>query len=168
MLNIRRLEQEIERQMESTQAPGFALAVMREHEIVYARGFGVTSVEDAALPITPDTLFCCGSTSKSLTGTAIMRLVEKGLLDLDTSVTLYAPDITYKEPSFAAGVTLRRLLSHTSCLYGTAGNFGPSDPEALAVFIQDALPHADFVASPGHVFEYHSSLKATTLREHAP
>lgn len=154
MLNMRHLEQEIARQMAAARVPGFALAIVQEHEIVYARGFGVTGVEDAALPITPDTLFCSGSISKSLTGTAIMRLVEQGVLDLDTPVTVYAPDLAYKEPSFTAEVTLRRLLSHTAGLYGTAGNFGPSDPGSLTAFIHDALPRADFVAPPGRVFEY--------------
>lgn len=154
MLNIRLLEDEITGQMAAARVPGFALAVVREHEIVYARGFGVTSVEDAALPVTPDTLFCSGSISKALTGTAIMRLVEQGALDLDAPITAYVPDLAYKEPAFAAGVTLCRLLSHTAGLYGTAGNVGPSDRGALAAFIRDALPRADFVAPPGRVFEY--------------
>lgn len=61
-------------------APALALAVIRDDAVLHMRGYGVTGVEDAALPVTPDTLFCIGSTSKPLTGTLVMRLVEAGLL----------------------------------------------------------------------------------------
>ncbi len=57
MLNIYQLERQIEEQMQTTQVPGLALAIVKDREVIYARGFGVTSVEDSGLPITPQTLF---------------------------------------------------------------------------------------------------------------
>jgi len=61
MFNTYALEQRIASHMGAVGAPGAAVAVISGAEIVYARGFGVTSVEDGA-PVTPHTLFCIGST----------------------------------------------------------------------------------------------------------
>ena len=46
MLNIYRLEQRIEEEMETGRVPGLSLAIVQGNEVTYARGFGVTSVED--------------------------------------------------------------------------------------------------------------------------
>jgi CubicO group peptidase (beta-lactamase class C family) len=71
-------------------APGLSAVVVRRGELAYARGFGTTSVEDGR-PVTPDTLFHIASTTKPLTGTAILRLVERGRLELDRPVRAYLP-----------------------------------------------------------------------------
>jgi len=155
-INIHRLEAHVERQMLNHHLPGFALAVIRGDEVWYARGFGVTSTEDAGLPVTPATLFCIGSISKPLTALAVMRLVEEDRLDLDAPVTSYVPWLTFSQPDYAPGITLRRLLSHSSGIFGTAGNFGPRDPQGLEEFIRQSVATAPFVAEPGTVFEYSS------------
>jgi CubicO group peptidase (beta-lactamase class C family) len=155
MLDFSKIETRIEREMAVARVPGFALAIVRGDEVLYARGFGVTSAEDG-LPVTPDTLFCVGSISKVLTALTVVRLVESGLLDFDAPVTEYVPWLTFSRPEYASRVTLRRLLSHSSGLFGTAGNFGPRDPSGLGSFIRNAIPRAQFVAEPGKVFEYSS------------
>ena len=73
--------------MAELKVPGVAIGVIagdREH----AMGFGVTNV-DHPLPVDTDTLFQIGSTTKTFTGTAIMRLVEQGRLDLEAPVRSY-------------------------------------------------------------------------------
>src|SRR6266700_3805821 len=89
MLQIYSLERAIQERMHAQLVPGLALAIVQDQQIVYARGFGTTSVEDGGAAVTPQTLFRIGSTSKPLTGTAIMRLVEEGKLDLDCPVNAY-------------------------------------------------------------------------------
>ena len=98
MLNIYALEQHVEEQMKANHVPGFAFAIIQGHEIIYVRGFGITSVEDSGVPVTPQTLFRVGSITKSLTATAIMRLVEMEKLALDTPVREYLPWFTLSEP----------------------------------------------------------------------
>jgi len=154
MFHIHSLEARIESEMLAHHLPGFALAVVRGNEVWYARGFGVTSVEDAGLPVTPQTLFCIGSISKSLTALTVARLADEGWLDLDVPVTEYIPWLTFSKPEFSSGITLRRLLSHSAGLFGTAGNIGPRDPNGLETFIRESIPSASFVAEPGTVFEY--------------
>jgi CubicO group peptidase (beta-lactamase class C family) len=84
MIDWPTLESRIDEQLRAAHVPGLALAVIHGQEIIYARGFGVPSLEDASRPITSQTLFRIGSTTKPLTGSAIMRLVDAGILDLDT------------------------------------------------------------------------------------
>ncbi|HEX5504460.1 MAG TPA: serine hydrolase domain-containing protein [Thermomicrobiales bacterium] len=158
MLNIWRLEADIAARMAAARVPGLALAVVGGGEVIYARGFGVTSVEDGGLPVTPYTLFQIGSITKSLTGTLVMRLVDAGALDLDRPVTAYLPDLTLGQPDVAGRVTLRRLLSHTAGLpfdqITPDRLYGSRDPDALAAYVRDELPRRPLVAAPGARWSY--------------
>ncbi|HEU5376900.1 MAG TPA: serine hydrolase domain-containing protein, partial [Ktedonobacteraceae bacterium] len=116
MLNFAELEERIEQQMKDAHVPGLALAIVLGTEIIYAKGFGVTSIEDNGVAVTPKTLFRIGSVTKPLTGTAIMCLVEAGLLDLDQPVRTYIPWFSLSEAEASERVTLRMLMSHTSGL----------------------------------------------------
>jgi CubicO group peptidase (beta-lactamase class C family) len=90
--------------------PGAAVGVYyRGHE--HVRGFGVTDTRHP-VPVDGSTLFRIGSTSKTFTGTAVMRLVESGRLDLDREVASYLP--RFRAPSGAQGVTVRQLLDHSA------------------------------------------------------
>jgi CubicO group peptidase (beta-lactamase class C family) len=135
-------------------APALALAIIKDGALAHMGGFGVTGVEDYALPVTPDTLFCIGSTSKTLTGTMIMRLVERGLLDLDRPIRHYLPTLALHEPGATAAITLRHLLSHTSGLASAYSDYGPRDPGGLAAFVREELPGYQLVARPGQVHFY--------------
>src|SRR5215467_12890607 len=74
---------------------------------------GVTSVENP-LPVDAGTLFQIGSTTKTYTATAIMRLVEQGRVDLDAPVRAYVPELRLKDESVAERVTVLHLLNHTA------------------------------------------------------
>jgi CubicO group peptidase (beta-lactamase class C family) len=157
MLNFYMLERLIETTIRDARIPGLALALVQGDEVIYARGFGVTSVEDAGLPVTPQTLFCIGSISKVLTGTAIMRLVEAGKLDLDCPIAEYLPWLTFSRPGAERQITLRMLLSHTSGLRTRNERSEPRlprEPAGLEAFIRRALPRFAFIAEPGTVFAY--------------
>ena len=69
---------------------------------------------DYPQPVDGDTLFRIGSTTKTFTGTAVMRLVEQGRLDLDAPVRTYLPDLRLADESVAARVTLRQCLNHSA------------------------------------------------------
>ncbi len=106
--DFRELGELIEAEMARLHVPGVAVGVLHEGRAFYG-GYGVTSVENP-LPVEPDTLFQIGSTTKTYTGTAAMRLVEAGQLDLDAPVRTYLPDLRLADEAVAAGVTLRHLL----------------------------------------------------------
>jgi CubicO group peptidase (beta-lactamase class C family) len=154
MFNLYTLEKSITRHMDTAQVPGLALAIVREQELLYARGFGLTSVEDGGIPVTPQTLFRIGSTTKSLTGTALLRLVEAGRLELDCPLKEYIDWLTFNEPAVAEKITLRMLLSHTSGLPTDVPLRDRRHPEGLETFIREQLPLCPLVAEPGKLFAY--------------
>ncbi|HEY6542406.1 MAG TPA: serine hydrolase domain-containing protein, partial [Ktedonobacteraceae bacterium] len=154
MLNLHRLEESIEIQMRETYVPGLALAIIQEKELIYARGFGVTSVEDGGLPVTPQTVFRIGSTTKPLTGTAIMRLVEANKLTLDEPITTYIDWFTMEDKGAASRITLRMLLSHSAGFPPSAEHFGSRDLEGLEAFVREQVIHYQLVSPPGSSLTY--------------
>lgn len=154
MLNYYQLEQSIEVAMQKFYIPGLALAIVHECTLIYTRGFGVTSVEDGGVAVTPETLFRIGSVTKPLTGTAIMRLVEAGKLDLDTPVKAYIDWFRLSDPEATERVTLRMLLSHTSGLPTDGQHFGSRDPQGLEVSVREQIPEYTLLASPNTCMSY--------------
>jgi len=105
------LHERITEAMERLHVPGVAAGVIHdgaEHVVA----FGVTNVDYPA-PVVEDTLFQIGSTTKTLTATVALRLVDMGKLDLDAPVRSYLPDLRLADEATAASVTTRHLLIHT-------------------------------------------------------
>src|SRR5436305_13522088 len=100
------------------QVPGVAVGIYHEGHEQYAV-HGVTSIE-SPVPVDEDTLFQFGSTGKTYTATAIMRLVEQGKIDLDAPVRTYVPELRLKDEDVARRVTGLQLLNHSA---GWPGNF---------------------------------------------
>src|SRR5438874_1350192 len=71
--------------LKAWRVPGAAVAVVRDGEVIYLKGFGVRSVE-ARDPVTPDTLFPIGSCSKAFTTTSLAMLVDEGKVGWDDPV----------------------------------------------------------------------------------
>lgn len=90
-------------------SPGCALAVFAAGEVLYTKGYGLAQLENR-VPITPETVFDIGSTSKQLTAALILLLSQEGKLSLDDDLRKYVPEI----PDYGVQVTLRHLLHHTS------------------------------------------------------
>lgn len=99
----------------SSGIPGAAVSIVRDGRILTARGYGVADTGTAAGPrrdVDPArTLFRVGSVSKTVTATAVLRLVQEGRLDLDADVRRYL-DFPLSTPKGV--VTLRTLLTHTA------------------------------------------------------
>jgi len=95
--------------------PGLALAVVCGGEVVYARGFGYRDLE-AQLPMTPDSLFAIGSTTKAFTTTLLGMLVDEGVLDWDQPVRTYLPSFALSDPVTTERLTPRDMVTHRSGL----------------------------------------------------
>lgn len=152
-MNYFQLEQRIEEHMDRAHVPALALAVVNEREILYARGFGLTSVEEGGVPVSPRTLFRIGSVTKPLVGTAVMCLVEAGQLDLDRSLNAYMDWLRFSMPQAEERMTLRMLLSHTAGLPADSRS-GTSDSDGLGRYVREQLPHYPFIAPPGRLYSY--------------
>ena len=140
--------------MERLHVPGVAVGVQFQGN-EYVAGFGVTSVTNP-LPVDEDTIFQIGSTTKTFTGTAAMRLAEQGKLDLDEPIRTYIPSLRLTSDDAAARVTLRHLFNHTG---GWIGDYfddtGPGDDaRALIVERMASLPQ---LTPLGEVVSYNNS-----------
>jgi CubicO group peptidase (beta-lactamase class C family) len=99
----------IRAEMQKQRVPGLALAVMKDGQIVLAKGYGLANVEHQ-VPVKPETLFQSGSMGKQFTATAVMMLVEDGKMGLDDKVSQYFADA----PEGWRDITVRHLLTHTA------------------------------------------------------
>jgi len=92
--------------------PGLGVGIVEDNKIIYARGFGVQSLDTGA-PVTIDSLFCLASIAKCFVACAIMKLVEQGQLELDAPIVHYLPYFRLDDDRYRQ-ITLRQMLSHTS------------------------------------------------------
>ena len=126
---FRELDERIEAAMARYHVPGVAVGVFWQgHE--HLKGFGVTNV-DHPLPVDAETVFRIGSTTKTFTATAMMRLAEQGKVDLAAPARRYLPDLKLADET-AASVTIRQLLNHSAGWMGDDyGDFGRGE-DAIA------------------------------------
>lgn len=105
----------IEEKRIAWKTPGIAVAVVKDDEVIFSQGFGQRNVEDN-LPVTPDTIFAIGSSSKAFTAASVAIAVEDGKLEWDKPVRDYLPTFKMKDDFASARITVRDLLCHRSGL----------------------------------------------------
>ena len=127
---------DLEERMAFHGIPGLSIAVIRDGEIDWAKGYGTTSL-DGGRAIDAATLFQAGSISKPVAAFAALQLVDAEILTLDADVNEALTSWQVPENPFTevAPVTLRHLLSH---LAGTAvqGFLGYNAAAPLPTLIQ--------------------------------
>ena len=133
------------------QVPGIAVGVLHDGAI-YAGGVGITSV-DNPLPVTAHTLFQTGSTSKTVTATAMMQLVEEGKLDLDARVRAYLPTFRLQSEADAARITVRDLVTHHTGYVGDYFRDTGRGDDAMARIVAKMANSPQLVPA-GRTFSY--------------
>jgi CubicO group peptidase (beta-lactamase class C family) len=120
--------------------PGCAVAVARDGKLLYAKGYGSANLEQN-VPITPDSVFDIGSTSKQFSASSILLLEKQGKLSVNDDVRKYIPEL----PDYGKKITILNLLNHTSglrdylTLFELAGvnvDSVTTDEEALALIVR--------------------------------
>jgi CubicO group peptidase (beta-lactamase class C family) len=143
----------VERKMAEYSIPGVAFGVVKDGRATL-RGFGEANVDNPQ-PVTPDTIFAIASISKTVTTTAIMRLVEQKKLDLNAPVQKYLPEFAVADPDATRGVTIWHLLTHTP---GWEGQQSGTDrgAESLPSFVE-SMKEWPQLAPPGAVWSYNNA-----------
>jgi CubicO group peptidase (beta-lactamase class C family) len=103
-----KVDEYVQAEMQKQHIPGVSVAVVKNGEIILAKGYGYANVE-LQVPVKPETIFQSGSVGKQFTATAVMLLVEAGKVSLDDPITKYFPDA----PAAWQNIKVRNLLSHT-------------------------------------------------------
>jgi CubicO group peptidase (beta-lactamase class C family) len=109
------LDAYVECAMQKWQVPGLAIAVVKDGEMVLARGYGVRTLRQDE-KVTADTIFPIASCTKSYTAACIAILVDEGQLAWDDPVQKHLPDFRVADPYVSQHVTIRDLLCHRTGL----------------------------------------------------
>jgi CubicO group peptidase (beta-lactamase class C family) len=121
---VARVEAFIRAEMERQKVPGVAVAIVKQGEVLLAKGYGLANVEHR-VPVRPETVFQSGSVGKMFTAAAVLLLVDEGKLALDDSIAKHLP----AAPAAWRPITIRHLLTHTSGI--------PDYPEGAFDFRRD-------------------------------
>lgn len=136
---------------------GASVAISKDEELVYAKGFGYANVEKNE-KVKPGHLFRIASVSKLITATAIMKLYEEGELELDEHV--FGPEGILDTAMFSdykdkrvEEITVAHLLNHTAGWSRRAG-----DPMFNSLYIARKMK-VDPPAKTDHIIEFTLSRK---------
>ena len=103
------------KQMKKQRAPGATVTVVYRDRVLLAKGYGLANAETEA-PVTADTVFAIGSTTKAFTTFALAQAVARGELDWDEPVRRYLLELDLIDDVAEAQLTLRDMVSHRSGL----------------------------------------------------
>jgi CubicO group peptidase (beta-lactamase class C family) len=144
----------VTQKMEEYGIPGVAFGVVKDGRMTL-RGFGITNADNRQ-DMTPETVFPIASISKTVTTTAIMRLVEQGKLDLEAPVQRYLPGFAVQDPALSREVAIWHLLTHTP---GWEGQITPQDRGivSLEYFAGTTMRDSPQVAPAGRVWAYNNA-----------
>ncbi len=112
---LKGIDKELEQMRKDWGAAGFAVAVVEKDRIIYSSGFGYRDV-NAKTPVTPNTLFAIGSSTKAFTAALIGQLEEEGKLELDDRPSKYLPQLEFFTKEMDRQITIRDILSHRTGL----------------------------------------------------
>ena len=130
----------VQRAMTAFEVPGVSLAVVKDGQVVVAKGYGVRKL-GAPEPVDARTLFGIASNTKVFTATALGILVDEGKVRWDAPVIDYLPWFQMSDPYVTREMTVRDLLVHRSGL-------GPGRGRPAVVAGLDLQPQGDRAAAP--------------------
>ncbi len=119
----KKIETEAQRLIDEQKTPGIAVGIMKDGQIIYAKGFGLANLETGT-KVTPDSVFEIGSNTKQFTAASIVLLSEQGKLGLGDRLSKFFPDFPRGDE-----VTLRHLLTHSSGIHPVMIPGGLPTPE---------------------------------------
>lgn len=113
--NLEGLDSFVAETMQAWKVPGVAIVVVDDGKVILSKGYGFRNVKDQQ-PVTPQTLFAIGSSTKSFTVSVLGTLVDDGKLDWDKPVRNYLPDFRMFDETVTERMTARDLVTHRSGL----------------------------------------------------
>lgn len=149
-----RFEPMIEKMNKRIRVPGLTVAVVHGDQMVYARAFGVKSIETGE-PMTTRSLFHQASVTKPFVATAVMQLVELGRIDLDQPVVTYLPYFKLADPRYR-DITVRQMLTHSSGMPDVEDyewEKAVADDGALERYVR-SITDQQLIAAPGEKYKY--------------
>lgn len=116
------LDTYVNRGLQQWQIPGVAVLVIKDGQIVVAKGYGVKELGTND-KVDANTLFMIGSNTKAFTGTALALLEQDGKLNLEDKVVKYLPDFKMKDEWVTQHLNLLDIVSHRMGFETFQGDF---------------------------------------------
>jgi CubicO group peptidase (beta-lactamase class C family) len=138
--------------------PGAAIAVVQGNQIIFARGFGVRQLGQPD-PVTPETVFAVGSTTKAMTSLLLATLVDDGKLNWDQPVTQIWPDFNLSDPAVTPQIRVRDTLNMSSGL--PRKDLPWSGAGLTAEQTMASLTDLPLVTPPGQAYHYNNQIVAS-------
>jgi len=150
--DVQRFEAVANQLVANGRIPGLAMAIVKDGQILSARGYGVTDARNPQ-PVDAHTVFRLASLSKSFAGTVTGMLVNDGVLRWDSHLTDYVPEFRLSLPNAAQQVTVADVLSHR---VGLTHNAFDRDLEGNADYhsLTMKLANAPMKCAPGECYAY--------------
>jgi CubicO group peptidase (beta-lactamase class C family) len=123
--------------MKAHGTPGLNIALARRGKVIWEAGFGYANLS-AKRPMTPTTVFRSGSMGKTYVATAIMQLVDRGVLELDQPINRYLREFQVTNPLGDRPITVRDYLIHRTGLSANSANSQLDKPVALGEHLKRA------------------------------
>jgi CubicO group peptidase (beta-lactamase class C family) len=134
--------------------PGITIAITKDTDIVYTKGFGVKNT-DTKEKLEPYNTFHIASVSKTFTATTVMQLYEKGKIDINKPLITYLPYFTMKDERYK-DITVKEMLNHTSGMPDVDDyewDKGIKDEGAAERYTR-SLSDSRLISTPGTEFHY--------------
>ena len=112
---MKKLDKSIEKSIKEWKVPGLSIAVIKDNQVIYSRGFGYGNIKKN-LKVKEETIFPIASCTKAFGATALGILVEKGELEWDRSLKYYIPEFRILDDYVSAHMTVRDILCHRTGL----------------------------------------------------
>jgi CubicO group peptidase (beta-lactamase class C family) len=106
---------QVEQALADFRVPGVAIGIVRDGRVVYSRGFGFRDLE-SRLPVTPQTVFAIGSSTKAFTTYALGLQVDQGRFNWERPAREYLPGLQLWDPITTAQLSGRDMVTHRSGL----------------------------------------------------
>ena len=156
---LEELDPWLEKLMEDWEVPGLGLAIVRDDEVVLTSGYGLRDIAGGK-PVTAETLFAIGSSSKAFTTTTLAILAGEGMFRWDDPLAELLPGLQLHDKHATAHLTPRDMASHQSGLprhdlawYGRT-QFGLQE-------IFDSLRHYEPSAELREAWQYNNLMYVT-------
>ncbi len=120
-LTTTQIDDLVGRTLKTFDVPGIAVAIVKDGQVIHAKGYGVRSIASTA-PVDENTLFGIASNSKAFTTAALAMLVDEGKINWDDKVIKYLPKFKMYNDYVTNEFTIRDLLTHRSGLGLGAGD----------------------------------------------
>lgn len=153
-IDVPRLQGRVAELLAEYGIPSAAIGVLHDGELAEF-AIGVKNVETRE-PATTDTVYQCGSMTKTWTALAFMQLVDERKVDLDAPVRTYLPGFTVADPETSAKVTPRHLLYHSNGIEEAFGD--PGEDGDVYERMVDNIADAPQVFPLGHTHGYSAAL----------